>query len=224
MADDLEEAPLRACPGNVGDDLIVRAGKVDDGHAAERAARRDGGAIEIELVAITVKRGLGATSLNGFSTRGGGQAASRLGVMLRIEPRLRLVDRLDILERPLRKAVDRLQQRTAKLGQLIVDARRDGRRDRAVDDAVALEVAKVKVSMRCDTLGISRRSSLKRFEPSPSVWTTSTVHLSPMRESKVLMVRQTGLRRVFHVPPVPSVFPAHKFVRQPQKSAFLRGF
>ena len=57
---------------------------------------------------------------------------------------------------------------------------------------------RVSVSMRCDTLGISRRSSLKRFEPSPSVWTTRTVHLSPMRDSRVLMVRHTGLRRVFH--------------------------
>src|SRR4051812_2957357 len=52
---------------------------------------------------------------------------------------------------------------------------------------------RVRVSMRCDTLGISRRNSLNRLEPSPSVWTTSTVHLSPIRESKVLIVRHTGL-------------------------------
>src|ERR1044072_994742 len=51
---------------------------------------------------------------------------------------------------------------------------------------------RVSVSMRCDTLGISRRSSLNRFGPSPSVWTTSTVHLSPIRDNRVLMVRQTG--------------------------------
>src|SRR5688572_2976272 len=51
----------------------------------------------------------------------------------------------------------------------------------------------VSVSMRCDTLGISRRSSLKRFDPSPSVCTTRTVHLSPMRDSNVLIVRHTGL-------------------------------
>jgi hypothetical protein len=61
--------------------------------------------------------------------------------------------------------------------------------------------------MRCDTLGISRLSSLKRFEPSPNVCTTRTVHLSPMRASKVLIVRQMGLlgsfidaSSSFHVP------------------------
>ena len=52
---------------------------------------------------------------------------------------------------------------------------------------------RVSVSMRCDTLGISRRSSLNRRGPSPSVATTSTVHLSPMRCSRVLIVRHTGL-------------------------------
>src|SRR3982751_1042355 len=52
---------------------------------------------------------------------------------------------------------------------------------------------RVRVNMRCETLGISRRSSLKRFDPPPSVSTTSTVHLSPMRDSKVLIVRHTGL-------------------------------
>jgi hypothetical protein len=63
---------------------------------------------------------------------------------------------------------------------------------------------------------------LKRFDPSPSVWTTSTVHLSPMRDSKVLIVRQTGLVGSFT--PVTSLFPQHKFVAEPQKSAFLRAF
>src|SRR5258708_9641245 len=58
---------------------------------------------------------------------------------------------------------------------------------------------RVRVSIRCDTLGISRRSSLKRFEPSPSVPTTSTVHLSPIRDSKVLIVRHTGLLGSFIV-------------------------
>src|SRR5215208_7716952 len=51
----------------------------------------------------------------------------------------------------------------------------------------------VSVSIRCETLGISRRSSLKRRGPSPSVDTTRTVHLSPIRDSKVLIVRHTGL-------------------------------
>src|SRR3954466_8141984 len=52
---------------------------------------------------------------------------------------------------------------------------------------------RVSVSMRCDTLGISRRNSLKRFDPRPRVSTPSTVHLSPIRDSKVLIVRHTGL-------------------------------
>src|SRR6476660_7545605 len=51
----------------------------------------------------------------------------------------------------------------------------------------------VSVSMRCDTLGISRRSSLKRRGPSDSVWTTRTVHLSPILDNRVLIVRHTGL-------------------------------
>src|SRR3954453_9340502 len=82
----------------------------------------------------------------------------------------------------------------------------------------------VNVSIRCDTLGISRRNSLKRFDPSPSVWTTSTVHLSPIRDSRVLIVRHTGLVVFFiHPPPrgFPSLFPPQNFVRPPQKSAFL---
>src|SRR4029079_19010809 len=79
----------------------------------------------------------------------------------------------------------------------------------------------VSVSMRCDTLGISRRSSLKRFEPSPRVDTTSTVHLSPIRDNRVLMVRQTELAGSFMFS-VPFLFPQHTFVRETQKSAFLR--
>src|SRR4051794_24210386 len=78
---------------------------------------------------------------------------------------------------------------------------------------------KVSVSMRWETLGISRRSSLKRLVPPASVVTTSTVHLSPMRDSKVLIVRHTGLLGSFIG--YLSV-PAHKVVRGEQKSAFLR--
>src|SRR4029453_237512 len=55
----------------------------------------------------------------------------------------------------------------------------------------------VSVSIRCDTLGISRLSSLNRLLPSPRVETTSTVHLSPMRASKVLIVLQTGFAGSF---------------------------
>src|SRR5437660_12086170 len=83
----------------------------------------------------------------------------------------------------------------------------------------------VSVSIRWDTLGISRRSSLKRRGPSLSVVTTSTVHLSPMRDSKVLMVRHTGLLgSLIVLAPVTWLFLRHKFVRPPQKSAFLRVF
>src|SRR6185503_18806815 len=78
---------------------------------------------------------------------------------------------------------------------------------------------RVRVSIRWETLGISRLSSLNRFGPSPSVWTTSAVHLSPMRDSKVLIVRHIGLVGSFigYL-----AVPGHKFVRSPQKSAFLR--
>jgi acyl dehydratase len=75
----------------------------------------------------------------------------------------------------------------------------------------------VSVSIRCDTLGISRRSSLKRFEPPPSVLTTSTVHLSPIRDSKVLIVRQVGLLGSFIVSPFGTIH-----VPAAQKCAFLR--
>jgi hypothetical protein len=44
--------------------------------------------------------------------------------------------------------------------------------------------------------------------------------LSPIRDSRVLIVRQTGLVGSFM--PVTSLFPTHTFVVPPQKSAFLR--
>src|SRR5215510_11713157 len=50
----------------------------------------------------------------------------------------------------------------------------------------------VKVSIRCEMLPSARRSSLKRFGPSPSVATTSTVHLSPTRASTSLTARQSS--------------------------------
>src|SRR5947209_19620106 len=85
----------------------------------------------------------------------------------------------------------------------------------------------VSVGMRCETLGISRRRSLKRRGPSPSVVTTSTVHLSPMRDNKVLIVRQTGLAGSFMVwAPLCScptnLFLAHKKVRS--CGGFARGY
>src|ERR671935_1020325 len=50
----------------------------------------------------------------------------------------------------------------------------------------------VKVSIRCEMLPSARRSSLKRLGPSPSVPTTSTVHLSPTRASTSLTARQSS--------------------------------
>ena len=48
---------------------------------------------------------------------------------------------VDMVERPKLERVDRWNQRAAKVGQLIIDARRDARGDGAADEAVALEVA-----------------------------------------------------------------------------------
>src|SRR5262245_5068354 len=63
----------------------------------------------------------------------------------------------------------------------------------------------VKVSIRCEMLPSARRSSLKRLGPSPSVPTTSTVHLSPTRASTSLTARQSsGWRRLLGISDVPS--------------------
>src|SRR5215468_4833067 len=63
----------------------------------------------------------------------------------------------------------------------------------------------VKVSIRCEMLPSARRSSLNRFGPSPSVVTTSTVHLSPTRASTSLTARQSsGTCRLLGISGVPS--------------------
>src|SRR5262245_38570260 len=63
----------------------------------------------------------------------------------------------------------------------------------------------VKVSIRCEMLPSARRSSLNRFGPSPSVLTTSTVHLSPTRASTSLTARQSsGTCRLLGISDVPS--------------------
>src|ERR1700730_17992618 len=54
----------------------------------------------------------------------------------------------------------------------------------------------VKVSIRCEMLPSPRRSSLKRFDPSPSRVTTSTVHLSPTRASTAADERLGEVRRI----------------------------
>src|SRR5215208_837975 len=59
---------------------------------------------------------------------------------------------------------------------------------------------RVSVSMRCETLGISRLSSLNRFDSLPRLKTTSRVHLSPIRASNVLILRHTELLVSFIVP------------------------
>src|SRR6516165_591544 len=63
----------------------------------------------------------------------------------------------------------------------------------------------VNVSIRCEMLPSARRSSLNRFGPSPSVLTTSTVHLSPTRASTSLTARQSsGTCRLLGISDVPS--------------------
>src|SRR6185312_13532115 len=51
---------------------------------------------------------------------------------------------------------------------------------------------RVNVSMRCEMLPSALRIALKRLGPSPSVDTTSTVHLSPTRERTSLTARQSS--------------------------------
>src|SRR6266568_9634094 len=63
----------------------------------------------------------------------------------------------------------------------------------------------VKVSIRCEMLPSARRSWLKRLGPSPSVLTTSTVHLSPTRASTSLTARQSSATcRLLGISDVPS--------------------
>ena len=102
-----------------------------------------------------------------------------------------------VLARPTAKCTDRPQEGATELGQLVVDARGDGGKYRTGDKAVPFNPRNVNVSMRCEMLAIERRSSLNRFGPSPSVTTTSTLHLSPMRSRTSLTARQSsGTSRV----------------------------
>src|SRR6266498_3867159 len=65
---------------------------------------------------------------------------------------------------------------------------------------------KVVVSIFCEMPPIRCLSSLKRNDPSPSSFTTSTLHLSPTRERTSLTARQSLGRLAFldfiQVPPV----------------------
>src|SRR5260370_25672766 len=63
----------------------------------------------------------------------------------------------------------------------------------------------VSVNIRCEMLPSARRISLKRFGPSPSTPTTSTVHLSPTRANISLTARQSsGTCRLLGINGVPS--------------------
>src|SRR6266702_2093521 len=93
----------------------------------------------------------------------------------------------------------------SELRQRIVDAWRNGREDRACHEAVPLQALSVKVSIRCEMLPSARRNSLNRLGPSPSVLTTSTVHLSPTRASTSLTARQSSATcRLLGISDVPS--------------------
>src|SRR5580704_9014623 len=63
----------------------------------------------------------------------------------------------------------------------------------------------VNVSIRCEMLPSARRTSLKRFGPSPSTPTTKIVHLSPTRARISLTARQSsGTCRLLGINDVPS--------------------
>src|SRR5205823_2214424 len=141
----------------------------------------------------------------------------------RVEDGLRLVNRADIVERPLREAGDRLLQRMAKLGQCIIDARRNAWRDGPADETVALEVA------QCE-----RQHALRNAGNFAPELVETPRPLAERRDDKhgpfVADPRQQGADRpadwvgwVFHGLGT-SMFLSHKFVLGAQKSAFLRGF
>src|SRR6267143_2093346 len=63
----------------------------------------------------------------------------------------------------------------------------------------------VNANIRCEMLPSARRISLKRFGPSPSTPTTSTVHLSPTRANISPRARQSsGTCRLLGISAVPS--------------------
>src|SRR6266404_3314960 len=109
----------------------------------------------------------------------------------------------------------------AKPGQLVIDARRDGRRDRAVDETVALEVAQ---GQREHALRYARDLAAKLVEALRALAERADDEHGPL----VADPRQQGADRpadriagIFHRA-VTSVFPGHKFVRRSQKNSFLR--
>ena len=122
-----------------------------------------------------------------------------------IEPAPRFLDGRTILPSPQAEVADGLEQGTSELCELVIDARRNRWEDGAADEPVPFETLSVKVSIRCEMLPSARRTSLKRFGPSPSTVTTSTVHLSPTRASTSLTARQSsGTWRFFGISDVPS--------------------
>ncbi len=76
-----------------------------------------------------------------------GQLAPQLLLVARVESAgSRALDLRQVLERPLAERLHRLRQAAAEIGQLVVDPRRDGRKDRARDQPVALQPAQRRAS------------------------------------------------------------------------------
>ena len=104
---------------------------------------------------------------------------------------LRGADAIDV-RRAQWQGHDRLAQRRAQLGQLIVDARRNGRRHVPADQPVALEIAQ-REGQHALRHAVERRfNSEKRFDPLASFITTCMLHLSPTRLSTGVTRRQDG--------------------------------
>jgi len=80
----------------------------------------------------------------------------------------------DMRHRPRAKTLHRLAQRLAQFRKLVIDSRRDGRRD------------------GWEMPSIARFNSMKRFGPSPSNITIIIDHLSPTRLSTGATDRQIG--------------------------------
>jgi hypothetical protein len=93
----------------------------------------------------------------------------------------------------------------SKLCEFVIDSRRNGRERGASHKSVPLQTAQRQGQHACEMLPSPRRSSLKRFGLSPSIMTTSTVHLSPTRASTSLTAWQSsGTWRLLGISDVPS--------------------
>ena len=100
----------------------------------------------------------------GASRRRAGVAA--LAFVFSVEFRARVFDLGPVVERPFAQRFDRLRQPSPEIGQLVVDARRNGREDGAGDKAVALQAAQGGASASAAKCRRLRLNSLKRSGPS----------------------------------------------------------